>query len=309
MADLRFPTPPSLACDVSSLRQLGTDTSVFPIALGCWRMTGSDESNQQLVHTAIDAGVTLIDNADVYGLDWGGTHFGACEEALGRVFAATKGLRDKVILATKAGIVPGTPYNSSRDYIVSACEASLARMGVEYVDLFQIHRPDVFTHPEELAEALQSLQQRGLIREIGVSNYSPTQTLALNAFLNDGLATSQPEFSALHLEPMRDGTLDLCMEAGITPLAWSPLAGGRLASGKDASPALLSVLDALANRENVTRSAIAIAFVLAHPSAPVAIVGTQQPERLHELVRATTVTLTRTDVYSIIQASDGVPLP
>lgn len=309
MADLRFPMPPSLACDGSSLRQLGTDTSVFPIALGCWRMTGSDESNQQLVHTAIDAGVTLIDNADVYGLDWGGTHFGACEEALGRVFAATKGLRDKVILATKAGIVPGTPYNSSRDYIVSACEASLTRMGVEHVDLFQIHRPDVFTHPEELAEALQSLQQRGLIREIGVSNYSPTQTLALNAFLNDGLVTTQPEFSALHLEPMRDGTLDLCMEAGITPLAWSPLAGGRLANGKDASPELLSVLDALAERENVTRSAIAIAFVLAHPSAPVAIVGTQQPERLHELVRATTVTLTRTDVYSIIQASDGVPLP
>lgn len=309
MADLRIPVPKEQPLALAAPRTLGSHSHVFPLSLGCWRMTGSDDNNRELVHTALDHGITVIDNADVYGLDWGGTHFGACEEALGRVFAAEKGLRERVILATKVGIVPGTPYNSSADYVVSACEASLQRMKVDHVDLLQIHRPDIMTHPEELASALQSLIDRGLVRDVGVSNYSPTQTLALNAFLNDGLVSTQPEFSALHLDPMRDGTFDLCLEAGLTPLAWSPLAGGRLASGDTISPSLLAVLDALAERENVPRAAIALAFVLAHPSAPIAIIGTQQPERIPELVSATTVTLSRSDVYSIIEASDGAPLP
>jgi predicted oxidoreductase len=99
------------------------------------------------------------------------------------------------------------------------------------------------------------------------------------------------------------------MEAAITPMAWSPLAGGRLATGEGISPELLTILDELAARENVTRSAIAVAFVLAHPSRPIAILGSTQPERLQELAKATSVRLSRTDWYSIVQASEGVPLP
>lgn len=295
--------------DVSSARTIGELGDVGPLSLGCWRLTGTDADNTSLITTAVDAGMTLIENADVYGLDWGGTHFGACEEALGRVFATVPGLRDRVVLATKGGIIPGVPYDSSGAYITSACEASLSRMGVEHVDLYQIHRPDHFTHPEEIAQAFNSLKSRGLVREFGVSNYTVAQTLALNGFVENGLVSTQPEFSALHLDPMRDGTFDLCMESGITPLAWSALAGGALATGQGVSPALLAVLDELATRENVTRSAIAVAFVLAHPSRPVAIIGTQTPSRITELSLATSVSLARTDVYAIIQASDGSPLP
>ena len=295
--------------DVSSARTIGELGDVGPLSIGCWRLTGSDSENTAVISAAVDAGMTLIDNADVYGLDWGGTHFGACEEALGRVFTFIPGLRDRIVLATKGGIIPGVPYNSSAQYITSACEASLSRMGVDHVDLYQIHRPDHFTHPEEIAQAFNSLKSRGLVREFGVSNYTVAQTLALNAFVDNGLATTQPQLSATHLDALRDGTLDLCMESGITPLAWSPLAGGALASGTGVSPALLAVLDDLAARENVTRAAIAIAFVLAHPSRPVAIIGTQTPSRISELARATSVSLTRTDVYAIIQASDGSPLP
>lgn len=295
--------------DVSSARTIGELGDVGPLSIGCWRLTGSDAENTAVISAAVDAGLTLLDNADVYGLDWGGTHFGACEEALGRIFSTIPGLRDRIVLATKGGIIPGVPYNSSAQYITSACEASLARMGVDHVDLYQIHRPDHFTHPEEIAQAFNSLKSRGLVREFGVSNYTVAQTLALNAFVDNGLATTQPQLSATHLDPLRDGTLDLCMESGITPLAWSPLAGGALATGLGVSPALLTVLDDLATRENVTRAAIAIAFVLAHPSRPVAIIGTQTPSRISELAQATSVSLTRTDVYAIIQASDGSPLP
>ena len=295
--------------DVSSARTIGELGDVGPLSIGCWRLTGSDTENMAVISAAVDAGMTLIDNADVYGLDWGGTHFGACEEALGRIFSAIPGMRDRIVLATKGGIIPGVPYNSSAQYITSACEASLSRMGVDHVDLYQIHRPDHFTHPEEIAQAFNSLKSRGLVREFGVSNYTVAQTLALNAFVDNGLATTQPQLSAAHLDPLRDGTLDLCMESGITPLAWSALAGGSIATGQGVSPALLAVLDELAARENVTRSAIAIAFVLAHPSRPVAIIGTQTPSRISELALATSVSLTRTDVYAIIQASDGSPLP
>ena len=309
MADLKIPSAPQTTLDVSGDRDLSSLGTVGPLSLGCWRLTGSDDDNIATVTTAVDLGINLIDNADVYGLDWGGTHFGACEEALGRVFAAVPGLRDRVVLATKGGIIPGVPYDSSGDYLIAACEASLRRMNVDTVDLYQVHRPDMLTHPEEVAAAFTSLRTRGLVKEFGVSNYTVPQTLALNGFLDSGLATTQPQFSAAHLEPLRDGTLDLCMEAAITPMAWSPLAGGRLATGEGISADLLTVLDELATRENVTRSAIAIAFVLAHPSKPIAILGSTQPERLQELAKATTVQLSRTDWYRIVQASEGVPLP
>jgi predicted oxidoreductase len=309
MADLKIPSAPQTTLDVSGDRDLSSLGTVGPLSLGCWRLTGSDDDNIATVTTAVDLGIALIDNADVYGLDWGGTHFGACEEALGRVFASVPGLRDRVVLATKGGIIPGVPYDSSGDYLITACEASLRRMNVDTIDLYQVHRPDMLTHPEEVATAFTSLRTRGLVKEFGVSNYTVPQTLALNGFLDSGLATTQPQFSAAHLEPLRDGTLDLCMEAAITPMAWSPLAGGRLATGEGISAELLTVLDDLAARENVTRSAIAIAFVLAHPSKPIAILGSTQPERLQELTKATTVQLSRTDWYRIVQASEGVPLP
>ena len=291
-------------------RRLGDEVEIGPIGFGCWRLTGSsDAENERLIETALDLGMNLIDTADVYGLDWGGTGFGTCEEALGRVLAANGSLRDRMVLATKGGIIPGVPYDSSGAYLISACETSLRRLGVDHVDLYQIHRPDTFTHPEEIAVAFASLRDRGLVSMFGVSNYSPSQTMALSAYVEEPLVSTQPEFSCAALAPMRDGTFDLCMEVGLTPLAWSPLAGGRLATGDGIRPDLIDVLDELAAREGVTRAAIAIAFVLAHPADAVALVGTQTPGRLTEVAAAVRVHLSRVDVYRIIVASDGVPLP
>ena len=291
-------------------RRLGDEVEVGPIGFGCWRLTrASDGDNARLISTALDLGMNLIDNADVYGLDWGGTGFGACEEALGRVLAADPSLRDRMVLATKGGIIPGVPYDSSGAYLIAACEASLRRMGVDHVDLYQIHRPDMFTHPEEIAVAFASLRDRGLVSMFGVSNYTPSQTIALSKYVEEPLVSTQPEFSCTALSPMRDGTFDLCMEEGVTPLAWSPLAGGHLATGDGVRHELVSVLDELAAREAASRAAVAIAFVLAHPVDAVALVGTQKPDRLTNLASAVRVTLSRTDVYRIIVASDGVPLP
>jgi len=289
---------------------LGSLGAVGRLSFGLWRYTNTDVAAAQgVLEAALDAGMNLVDNADVYGFDWGGTGFGQVEEILGSVLAAAPALRDRMVLASKGGIMPPLPYDSSPDYLRSACEASLTRMGVDVIDLYQIHRPDMYTHPADVAATLTELRAAGKIREVGVSNHTTSQVAALQAHLDFPIRANQPEFSASHLDPMRDGTLDQCMQLGIAPMAWSPLAGGSLATGDGVSAELLAELDRLAERESVNRSHIAMAFVLAHPSQPIAIVGSQNVDRIADTVRAIDVQLDRADVYAIVQASEGVPLP
>lgn len=292
-------------------RQLGPDgPQVGALGYGTWRLTSDDVgTNQQLVEVALDAGMNLIDTADVYGLDHGGTGFGQNEERLGEVLAAAPGLRDRMVLATKGGIMPPLPYDSSPEYLRAAVEASLGRLGVEHIDLWQIHRPDMFTHPADVAATLDALIGEGKIAMIGVSNYTVDQYDALAAHLSAPIVSTQPEFSVAQLTPMRDGTFDRAMRDGVVPLAWSPLAGGRLFSGEGVRPELIETLDRLATREEVDRATIATAFVLAHPSRPVALLGTQTADRLTSAPRAFTVHLDRNDVYDIVAASEGQPLP
>lgn len=295
----------------STGRQLGSEgPSIGALGYGTWRLTADDVShNQHLIETALEAGMNLIDTADVYGLDHGGTGFGQNEERLGQVLAAAPELRDKMVLATKGGIMPPLPYDSSGDYLTAAVDASLTRLGVEVIDLYQIHRPDMFTHPANLAATLDGLVAAGKITMVGISNFTVDQYDALAAHLNAPIVSTQPEFSVAHVEPMRDGMFDRAMRDGVIPLAWSPLAGGRVISGDDISPELLEVIDRLAEREGVDRAAIAYAFVLAHPSEPVALLGTQTPERIEAASKAFDVHLDRNDAYDIVAASEGQPLP
>jgi aryl-alcohol dehydrogenase-like predicted oxidoreductase len=297
------------------LRPLGqTALQVGPIAYGLWRFVGSDvAAGRARIEAALAAGMNLIDVAAVYGLDWGGQAFGESEGLLGRVLAETPGLRARMVLATKFGIIPGIPYDSGAEAVIASCEASLKRLRTDVIDLFQVHRPDVLTHPEELAHALARLRKDGKIREIGVSNYTVPQTRALLRYLDRPLATLQPEFSAIAVEPSFDGVLDLAMEARMTPLAWSPLGGGRLADGVDAAdPATRRVatrLDELARAHGTTRSAVALAFVMRHPSRPMPILGTQNPARIAAATDALKINLTRAEWYSLVVAARGVPMP
>jgi len=300
MASLIDPSP----------RQLGSLGDVGALAYGQWRYVTDDIGEaQELLEAALDAGMNLVDSADVYGLDWGGEGFGAAEALLGRVLEGAPELRQRMVLATKGGIAPPTPYDSSPAALRAACEASLQRLHVDVIDLYQVHRPDMLTHPADVAATLSALRDEGKIREVGVSNHNPAQVAALTAHLPFPLLTNQPEYSAVHLDPLHDGTFDACMREGVVPLVWSPLAGGRLATGDDVRPELLTLLEALADREGVDRATVALAFALAHPARPVAIIGTQRAERIRSSLAALDVQLDRADVYSIIQASEGVSLP
>jgi predicted oxidoreductase len=299
---------PSSLVDAGPRTIVGRD--VGPFSFGCWRFVGADDREADaVVETALDLGMNLVDTADVYGFDWGGEGMGHAERRLGGVLARHPAWRDRMVLATKGGIIPGVPYDSSPDYLRSACEASLDRLGVDHVDLYLIHRPDLYAHPAAVAETLLALRDEGKIGAIGVSNHTVDQTRALEAHLGEPVAATQPEFSAAHLDPMRDGTFDHAMATGSVPMVWSPLAGGALATGDGLSPELRTTLDELAADRDTDRTTIALAFVLAHPARPVAILGTQNRERMRSSAAAGRIHLERADVYRIIEASEGVPLP
>lgn len=296
--------------DIASPRTLGTLGEVGPLGYGTWRFVGHDiQTATALIESALDAGMNLIDTADVYGLDWGGTAFGQAEELLGTVLAARSSLRDRMVLATKGGIIPPVPYDSSAAYLTQALDDSLRRLQTDRIDLYQIHRPDMYSHPAEVAATLDGFVDAGKVRAIGVSNHTPAQVEALIAHLRHPLVSTQPQYAVTHLAPQRDGTLDQAMRLGLVPLAWSPLGGGGIVTGEGIRTELAVALDRLAAREAVDRAAIALAFVLAHPSQPVAIVGSQNIDRLVSSTAALRVSLDRQDVYDLIEASEGQQLP
>lgn len=302
LADQLLPAPGPVS--------IGPDgPAVAPIAWGMWRFAGQSEAAAQaLVEAALDAGITLFDTADIYG--FGEQGFGEAEALLGRVFTAAPGLRGRMVLATKGGITPPTPYDSSPAWIARAIDDSLRRLHTERVELWQVHRPDVLTHPEELARSLEEAHRAGKIGAIGVSNFTPAQIDALAQYLTVPLASNQPEFSPLFLGPLVDGQLDQAMRMKLAVLAWSPLGGGRIAApGTAREAAVAAALDAVATAQGVSRTTAAFAWIMAHPARPIPIIGSQNAARIREAATAATVRWTRADWYQVLVAARGEPLP
>jgi predicted oxidoreductase len=293
------------------LRKLGrTDIQVSPIAWGMWRFRGDDvDTARSRVEAALDAGITLFDTADIYGPD-NGEPFGAAEALLGRVFQQTPSLRHRMVLGTKGGIRPGVPYDSHAEYLRSAIDASLTRLGTERVELWQVHRPDILTHPQELARTLEDAHRSGKIAGIGVSNFSVAQTASLAHYLTIPLVSQQPQFSPLYLEPAQNGLLDQAMVMNLTVLAWSPFGGGRLGQPEDErTRAVAALLDERAQEAGVDRAAAALSWIMAHPSRPVPIAGTQNVKRITTIPQALEVQWTRQQWYSVFEAAIGQRLP
>jgi predicted oxidoreductase len=288
-----------------------TDLRVSRMAWGMWRFAGEDLARaRSLVDAVLDVGINLFDTADIYGFN-GRDGFGAAETLLGRLFEADPGLRSRMVLASKGGIIPGVPYDSSVAYLTSACESSLRRLRTDHLDLYQVHRPDMLEHPDTLARTLEALVTSGKVRAIGVSNYTPAQTSALLQHLRVPLASTQPEFSPLALEPLTDGTLDLALQRRISVLAWSPLGGGQLvgAGTDERATRVCAELDVHAQRYGVTRAAVVCAWIMAHPAGIIPILGSQQASRIHEATAAGKVRWTRADWYRVLVASRGTALP
>ncbi len=301
-----LPLPPAT-------RTLGASGIVVsPLAWGMWRLAENGRTVAEaakLVHAALDAGITFLDTADIYGFDGAGG-FGDAEVLLGEVLSAEPGLRDTMVLATKGGILPPLPYDQSADYLRAAIDASLGRLKVDSVDLWQIHRPDILAHPQEVARVLDDAVASGKVRSLGVSNFTCAQTAALNHFLGTKLVTTQPEISPLRIDCFENGELDQAMMLGLTPMAWSPLGGGRLAAPETARDmAVAAALDVVADAQGVSRTVAAYSWLMAHPAGIIPIIGSQNAARIAEGAVALKVRWTRTDWYAVLVAARGVPLP
>src|SRR5207248_1472710 len=195
---------------VQSLPQqtIGRDgPRVARIALGCMGLSGTwnpaevGPANRRRAiaafEAALEAGITLYDHADIYG-------GGSCEEVFKDCLTAVPGSRERIVIATKGGIRQGY-YDLSAPYLTACVERSLGRMGIEYIDLYQLHRPDPLTHPAETARALNDVLRRGLIRAVGVSNYYPEQARALQRYVDAPLRSNQIEISLMRLAPLYEG--------------------------------------------------------------------------------------------------------
>lgn len=286
------------------------------LAYGCWRLAGSegdprreDADGIAAVRAAYDAGCTLFDNADIYGR-------GECERIFGKAMRDTPGMRERIVLATKCGICPPWDgrthcYDSSAAYIIASLEGSLKRLGTDSVDLLMIHRPDFLGDPAEISAAFSQLRAQGKVREFGVSNFRPSQLAALQKHCPVPLIVNQVEVSLAALSCLDDGTLDQCLAERITPMAWSPLAkGALLGAPKDArTEKLQSLLAKLAVEKSATPAAIALAWLLRHPSRMQPIIGSVNPDRIREATRADAIELTRGEWYSLLTAARGTPLP
>ena len=290
--------------------------SLSALVYGTWRMLDDQPSLQAInrrLNRCVELGITTIDTAEIYG----GYRV---EAALGGAMALSPGLRDKLAIVTKAGIyVPNdlSPqrtvgfYDASAAQLRTSVEQSLRLLGCEQVELFLVHRPDWLTGAEDTAQALNQLLQEGKIRKAGVSNYSPSQFAALNSFMGDALFTNQVEFHLLRMDPMVDGSFDQCQQHRVRPMAWSPLAGGRLFDANEPAAARLAQVAAALSPKygGATLEQLAYAWVMAHPSRPYPVIGTNKIERIESAVKALSICLEREDWFALWVAAQGRNIP
>ena len=283
------------------------------------------------LEAALDAGVDHFDLADVYA-------FGKAERAFSEIWQLDPSLRARVVVQSKCGVVRSaddtsraeTYYDSSREHILAAARGSMGRLGVDYLDLLVLHRPDVLLEPEEVAAAFDRLHAGGEVRHFGVSNYAPGQVELLQAALDRPLLVNQLQVSLAHPDLIDDavvvndtspdrpvrgfGTLAYCMQRSITVQAWAPLGAGGLVRDDDAGadPRLLAVrreLAAVARERGAHPAAVAIAWILRHPAGIQPLLGGRTPDEIRTAAQGIDLTLTRAEWYRLFNASRGTPVP
>ncbi|MDY7231669.1 aldo/keto reductase [Hyalangium rubrum] len=290
---------------------------VSRLAYGVWRLLqdpdGADAQRiLAKIQTCLDCGITTFDHADIYG----GYRV---EEAFGAALRASPGLRQRMELVTKCGIMlvdPARPqnrlkhYDYSRQHLVASVERSLRNLGTDYLDVLLLHRPSPLLDPQEVAEALRALVEQGKVRHVGVSNFTVAQVDMLASWLPMPLVTNQVELHPLRLEPFLDGTLDQCLRRRMSPMAWSPLAGGRLVNGQGAAEARVrAVLVELGRKYGADLDQMVFAWLLRHPSRIIPVLGTNRLERITSAARALSLQMELQDWFAVWSAATGAEVP
>ena len=298
--------------------------NVSVIIQGCMRMPAlSKEDAAKVIRKAYDCGVNFYDHATCYGEN------GAAETRFAEAFPLTGIKREDIYIQSKCGLCfDRNEFDWSKENILSSVDDSLRRLNIDYLDTLLLHRPDVIYDPEEVAEAFDILEKEGKVRFFGVSNLVPMQIELLKKFVRQPLVINQVQLSleqsqlidqALYMNNKqtefsvnRDGhALDYCRLNDMTIQAWSPLQvgmfGGTFIDNPD-FPELNKALAELGEREGVSKTAVAIAWILRHPAKMQAIIGTMNPAHIEDACDASKVNLSHHDWYTLYLAA-GKYLP
>jgi len=255
---------------------------VGTMRLGNWGANMTTAQYHEFIEGCLELGLKDFDHADIYG------HY-TTEAEFGAVLKQNPSLRQRLQLTTKCGIKmlsENRPdhqlksYDSSKEHIISSAERSLKNLGTDYIDVFLTHRPDLLMEPDEIAEAFTKLKDEGKVLHFGVSNFSRSQFKLL--YQRIPLVTNQVEASLLHLDAFHNGTLDVCLQYGVRPTAWSPFGGGALFSTLP-SERTLQIRDAASKLEvkyDATLDQILLAFLIRHPSGLIPLLGTTKLSRI-----------------------------
>ncbi|MEM7007437.1 MAG: aldo/keto reductase [Pseudomonadota bacterium] len=292
---------------------LSPDLSISRIVYGMWRLGDDADTSPKHVQAKIEAcleqDITTLDQADIYG----GYE---AEELLGECFKQAPSLRDKVEIVTKCDIVAPVGrysdarvkyYDTSREHIMASVDHSLRLMDIDHIDLLLIHRPDPFMDHRETGAALDDVVASGKVKTVGVSNFRPFDFSLLQSAMEEDLVTNQIEMSVLAHEAFTNGDLAFLQEHDIPPMAWSPLAGGALFDGSNT--ALTDKLVEVGNRSEADVTAVAVAWLLAHPARIIPVMGTNKLDRIAAFSTALTVPMDRQTWFEIYTAALGNEVP
>lgn len=288
------------------------------IVLGCMRMPAlAVQEAAKVIRNAYDLGINFYDHATCYG-------DGEAEARFGDAFAATGLKREDVVLQSKCGLhFDKKIFDWSEKDILNSVDDSLLRLKTDYLDVLLLHRPDLLYEPEQIAAAFDKLAHTGKVRHFGVSNTMPMQIELLKRYVKQPLVINQLQLSleqsqlidqdlymnnkTTELSLMRDGgALDYSRLHDITIQAWSPLQVGMFQGvfvDNPDFPELNEALASLAEKYRVSKSAVAIAWILRHPAKMQVIVGTMNPGRLQDIAKASDVHLSHAEWYQLYLAS------
>lgn len=282
------------------------------LTYGCMRISEDPARGKAAVRAAFDAGYNHFDHADIYG-------GGECERIFAEVLKDVPGMRDQVLITSKCGVcLPGDgrvgQYNLDRQYILDSVDGMLQRLECGHLDILLLHRPDYLFHPAEAAAAFETLKDSGKVKWFGVSNFKPSLFAAMRQHCSMPLIVNQVEINIHRIDALLDGTLDQCLELGVTPQAWCPLGGA-------AYPAWGNTFDEAAEGRiadeflrqsgvyGVEPWIVVLAWILKLPAGVNPIIGSTTPERIRDAKKALELEYQRDDWYRLLEARNGHPVP
>ncbi len=273
--------------------------------LGKWGQNFNTAQYIQFIESCLELGVDSFDHADIYG-DY------TTEAEFGQALKEQASLRHQIKIITKCGIkmvADARPehqvksYDASAEHIIASCEQSLQNFNTDYINCLLIHRPDILIEPNEVAEAVSQLMQDGKILSFGISNFTAEQSSFL--LRNLKMDVHQFEASLMHLDPFNNGVVNQCTWADMIPLAWSPLAGGKLFEDNPRASRIKEVAKPMELKYELSFEKLMIAFLGSHPAGIIPVLGTHKIERIADALDAMDFLLEKEDWYALYQASTG----